>query len=101
MFLSYLSAKSVACSKLKVVGVSLPFFFPFDVISLTNSDEFHSVKKTRRPLDISHFSSRRICVDLPDPSIPSTTTSLPLESRFLLLDLITLTFLLTTTSTKL
>src|SRR5215469_6436333 len=94
MFLSYLSAKSVAWSKQKVVGVSLPFFFPFEVISFTNSDEFHSVKKTCMPLDISHFSSRRICVDLPDPSIPSTTTSLPLESRFLLLDLTALTFLL-------
>src|SRR5215831_19644767 len=93
MFLSYLSAKSVACSKQKVVGVSVPFFFPFEVISFTISDEFHCIKKTRMPLDISHFSSRRICVDLPDPSIPSTTTSLPLESKLLLLDLITLTFL--------
>jgi hypothetical protein len=25
--------------------VSLPFFFPFEVISFTNSHEFHSVKK--------------------------------------------------------
>jgi len=39
IFLSYLSAKSVAWSKQKVVGVSLPFFFPFEVISFTNSDE--------------------------------------------------------------
>src|SRR5215467_777018 len=77
IFLSYLSAKSVACNRLKVVGVSSPFFFPFEVISLTISDEFHSVKNTGMPSNLSHFSSNLIWVDLPEPSIPSTTISVP------------------------
>jgi len=58
MFLSYLSAKSVAWSRLKVVGVSRAFFLPFDVISLTTSEEFHSVKNTLSPLLRSHLSRR-------------------------------------------
>jgi hypothetical protein len=40
-FLSYLCAKSVACKRLNVLGVSLFFFLPLGVISLTNSAEFH------------------------------------------------------------
>jgi hypothetical protein len=54
-FLSYLSAKSVACKRLNVLGVSLFFFLPLGVISLTNSAEFHSVMKTGISLDLSHL----------------------------------------------
>jgi hypothetical protein len=38
--------------------VSLPFFLPLDVISLTISEEFHSVIKTGKPSDINHLSRR-------------------------------------------
>ena len=44
---SYRSAKSVACRRLKVVGVSRFRFLPLRIVSLTRSEEFHSVKKTR------------------------------------------------------
>src|SRR3954465_8961538 len=71
------SAKSVACSKLNVMGVSAFFFFPVLVAALTRADEFHSVTKTRCPSAISHFASSDSCVVLPEPSIPSTTNSFP------------------------
>jgi hypothetical protein len=71
------SAKSVACSRLNVVGVSAFFFFPDFVAALTSADEFHSVTKTRCPLAVSHLASRASCVVLPEPSMPSTTNSRP------------------------
>src|SRR5579884_3650632 len=71
------SAKSVACSRLNVMGVSAAFFLPIFVAALTRADEFHSVTNTRCPSALSHFASIPSCVVLPDPSIPSTTNSLP------------------------
>src|SRR5919108_2781929 len=71
------SAKSVACSRLNVIGVSAFFFLPSFVAALTSADEFHSVTNTRCPSAVSHLASRSSWVDLPEPSIPSTTNSLP------------------------
>src|SRR6185295_2785111 len=71
------SAKSVACSRLNVIGVSAFFFLPVLVAAFTRADEFHSVTKTRWPSALSHFASSASCVVLPDPSMPSTTNSLP------------------------
>src|SRR5260221_11357123 len=71
------SAKSVACSRLNVIGVSAFFFFPVVVAALTRADEFHSVTNTRCPSALSHLASRPSWVLFPDPSIPSTTKSLP------------------------
>ena len=41
-------------------------------------------KKAKCLLSHSHFSSNRICVDFPDPSIASTTNRLSFDSNFLL-----------------
>src|SRR5882724_7538171 len=71
------SAKSVACRRLKVIGVRAFFFLPVFVAALTRADEFHSVTNTRWPSALSHLASSASCVVLPDPSIPSTTNSLP------------------------
>src|SRR5476649_1238462 len=71
------SAKSVACSRLNVIGVSAFFFLPVLVAAFTSADEFHSVTKTRCPDALSHLASSPSCVVLPEPSIPSTTNSLP------------------------
>src|SRR5919106_3443782 len=71
------SAKSVACSRLNVIGVRAFFFLPVLVAALTRADEFHSVTNTRCPSAASHFASSASCVVLPDPSIPSTTNSFP------------------------
>src|SRR5215510_14680052 len=71
------SAKSVACSRLNVIGVSAFFFLPVFVAAFTSADEFHSVTNTRWPSAISHFASRPSCVVFPEPSIPSTTNSFP------------------------
>src|SRR5688572_21087769 len=71
------SAKSVACRRLNVIGVSAFFFFPVLVAALTRADEFHSVTKTRCPSALNHFDSSDSCVVFPDPSIPSTTNSFP------------------------
>src|SRR2546428_12831061 len=71
------SAKSVACSRLNVIGVSAFFFLPVLVAALTRADEFHSVTNTRCPSALSHLARRPSCVVFPDPSIPSTTNSLP------------------------
>src|SRR5438552_6644046 len=71
------SAKSVACSRLKVIGVSAFFFLPVFVAALTSADEFHSVTNTRCPSAVSHFASSPSCVVLPEPSMPSTTKSFP------------------------
>src|SRR6266702_3217805 len=60
-----------------VVGVSICFFLPRRVVSLTSGDEFHSLKNTMYPSRFSHCWSRLSCVDLPDPSMPSTMKSLP------------------------
>src|SRR3954471_24443709 len=71
------SAKSVAWSRLNVIGVSAFFFFPVLVAAFTRADEFHSVTNTRWPLALNHFASSPSCVVLPEPSIPSTTNSFP------------------------
>src|SRR6185312_1241652 len=71
------SAKSVACSRLNVIGVRAFFFLPVLVAALTSADEFHSVMKTGWPADLSHFASSASCVVFPDPSMPSTTNSFP------------------------
>src|SRR3954463_2390623 len=71
------SAKSVACSRLNVIGVSAFFFLPALVAALTRADEFHSVTKTGWPAALSHFASSESWVVFPDPSIPSTTNSFP------------------------
>src|SRR5919108_101383 len=71
------SAKSVACSRLNVIGVRAFFFLPALVAALTSADEFHSVSETRYPSASSHFASSPSCVVLPDPSMPSTTISFP------------------------
>src|SRR4051812_28092593 len=71
------SAKSTACSKLKVVGVRRSFFLPRRIERRTSFEEFHSVKKTLRPCATSQRYSSVIWVDLPEPSMPSTTMSLP------------------------
>src|SRR6186997_958586 len=71
------SAKSVACSRLNVIGVSAFFFLPVLVAAFTSADEFHSVWKTGWPAALSHFASRASWVVFPEPSIPSTTNSFP------------------------
>ena len=71
------SAKSVACSRLNVVGVSRFFFLPALVAALTSVDEFHSVTMTGRPAEASHLASSPSCVVLPEPSMPSTTIRRP------------------------
>src|SRR3954468_21940603 len=77
MLYSRRSAKSVACSKLNVIGVSAFFFLPVFVAALTRTDEFHSVTNTRCPSAVSHFASSPSCVVFPEPSMPSTTNSFP------------------------
>src|SRR5688572_17636429 len=71
------SAKSVACSRLNVIGVSVFFFLPVFVAALTSAEEFHSVNRTGRPAALSHLANSASCVVFPDPSMPSTTNSLP------------------------
>src|SRR5918996_4226583 len=71
------SAKSVACSRLNVIGVRAFFFLPVLVAALTSAEEFHSVWKTGCPAFLSHFASSASCVVFPDPSMPSTTNSFP------------------------
>src|SRR6266567_1355745 len=71
------SAKSVACSRLKVIGVSAFFFLPVLVAAFTSADEFHSVMKTGCPAALSHFASSPSCVVFPEPTMPSTTKSFP------------------------
>src|SRR5438874_6198661 len=71
------SAKSVAWSRLNVIGVSAFFFLPALVAAFTSADEFHSVMNTGWPAALSHFASSASCVVLPDPSMPSTTNSFP------------------------
>src|ERR1700704_4238943 len=71
------SAKSVAGSRLNVIGVSAFFFLPVLVAAFTRADEFHSVTNTRCPSALSHFASSPSWVVFPEPSIPSTTKGLP------------------------
>src|SRR3954469_17504989 len=59
------------------MGVSAFFFFPVFVAAFTSADEFHSVTNTRWPSAVSHFARSPSCVVLPEPSMPSTTNSLP------------------------
>src|SRR5919197_686158 len=59
------------------MGVSAFFFLPIFVAAFTSADEFHSVTNTRCPSAVSHLASRASCVDFPEPSMPSTTNSLP------------------------
>src|SRR6185369_16521247 len=77
MYCSRRSAKSVAWIKLKEVGVNISFFLPRRVVSRTSGEEFHSLKVTAYPRRRSHCESSEICVDLPEPSIPSTTIKRP------------------------
>src|SRR5207302_1106051 len=53
------------------------FFLPRLVVSRTSGDEFHSLKATAMRWERSHWLNKDSCVDLPEPSIPSTTMSLP------------------------
>jgi hypothetical protein len=53
------------------------FFLPAFVAAFTSADEFHSVMNTGCPADLSHLARSPSCVVLPDPSMPSTTNSLP------------------------
>ena len=46
MLRSMRSAKSVACMRQNVAGVSMCFFFPRLVMFLTSGDEFHSLNTT-------------------------------------------------------
>src|SRR5262252_573220 len=71
------SAKSVAWRRLNVIGVRAFFFLPALVATFTRADEFHSVTNTRWPSAVSHLASSPSCVVLPEPSIPSTTSSFP------------------------
>src|SRR5687767_15759450 len=71
------SAKSVACSRLNVIGVSVFFFLPVYVAAFTSAEEFHSVNRTGRPAALSHFARSASWVVFPDPSMPSTTNSFP------------------------
>src|SRR3954465_2532685 len=71
------SGKSVAGSRLNVIGVRAFFFLPGMRAALTSADEFHSVWKTGCPAALSHFASNASCVVFPDPSMPSTTKSFP------------------------
>src|SRR5579884_3491703 len=63
--------------RLNVVGVSNSRFLPLLVALLTRSDEFHSLKKTLSPCNSSQRLSRKIWVDLPEPSSPSTAIRRP------------------------
>src|SRR5438552_13125298 len=62
---------------LNVVGVRRSFFLPRRTARRTSSDEFHSVKNTLCPRASSQRCSSEICVDLPEPSMPSTMISFP------------------------
>src|SRR5260370_33187382 len=47
------------------------------VISRTSGEEFHSLKATAVRCERCHWLNKESCVDLPEPSISSTTISLP------------------------
>ena len=53
------------------------FFLPRLVVSRTSGDEFHSLNATAMHCACSHWLSKASCVDFPEPSMPSTTISLP------------------------
>src|SRR5437868_15281817 len=63
--------------RLKEVGVKIAFLLTRRVVSRTSGDEFHSLNATAYPRNRSHCESRAICVDFPEPSIPSTTIKRP------------------------
>src|ERR1700692_3994358 len=53
------------------------FFLPRFVVSRTSGDEFHSLNAPAIRCERSHWLNKDSCVDLPEPSMPSTTMSLP------------------------
>ena len=67
----------MAWIRLNVTGVNMFFFLPRLVVSRTSGEEFHSLNATAMHCDRSHWLSSESCVDLPEPSMPSTTISLP------------------------
>jgi hypothetical protein len=67
--------------RLNVVGRNISFLLPRRVVSLTRGEEFHSLKATAYPRERSQWLNNDIWVDLPEPSMPSTTMSLP-RKRF-------------------
>src|SRR5216684_3285360 len=71
------SAKSVAWIRLNVVGVSIRFFLPREVVFFTSGEEFQWLLTTMYRSDSSHCRSNASWVVLPDPSMPSTMKSLP------------------------
>src|SRR6266404_720968 len=62
---------------LNVVGVRRSFFSPRRTARRTSADEFHSVKNTLWPSARSQRCKSEICVDFPEPSMPSTMISFP------------------------
>src|SRR5689334_20650589 len=71
------SAKSAAWIRLNVRGLSNRLALPYLVVSRTSGEEFHSLKYAQYPIEVIHLRSKSSCVLLPDPSMPSTTNSLP------------------------
>src|ERR1039458_5373526 len=63
--------------RLNVVGVNISFFLPRRVVSRTSGEEFHSLNATAKPCERSQWLNRESWVDFPEPSMPSTTMSLP------------------------
>ena len=57
--------------------MNISFFLPRRVVCRTSGEEFHSLKATAYPCERSQWLSSEIWVDLPEPSMPSTTISLP------------------------
>src|SRR5579883_3259099 len=53
------------------------FFLARRVVSRTSGEEFHSLNATAMRWERSHWLNSESCVDFPEPSIPSTTISLP------------------------
>jgi hypothetical protein len=69
--------RSAAWIRLKVEGVTSRSRLPRELVRCTSGDEFHSVNTARWPSLRSRLCSRSSCVPFPEPSIPSTTSSLP------------------------
>ena len=67
----------MAWIRLNVTGVNMFFFLPRLVVSRTKGDEFHSLNATAMLCERSHWLNNESCVYFPDPSMPSTTISLP------------------------
>src|ERR1039457_5942700 len=71
------SAKSVQWIRLNVVGGKISVLLPRRVVSRTSGEEFHSLNATAKPCERSQWLNRESWVDFPEPSMPSTTMSLP------------------------